>query len=547
MRTDNVMQVSVPIMSSVPQTTTVHSFPLNVHTVSECAPQNHQQTFPILGSSASGHVETPTPQICCHHHFQHGQMNSHSDLTLQSSEPQVHQRHHISPACNQSLTESSNYIPISHQQVHQQQNYPDHQNGEPHQYDACNLSQLICEVFNKTSNICGTDCSMTNNTQESTPPAHIYLPEQHVTLHQESLSAVQPVHQSMVGHCYTQDNCAINSNEHNHCHLGIAVPAHCNVSAVPCSSTMHTLSTEQHNSFVTTSSSMNHNGTHTIFSKPTNSHTDTVHPHCSGIHTYHHHAHTATIPMHHHCNINPITQPCANNDSVCLNQTHMISQIVSNLIRDTEHLQCNVGQDVLCGLSDKLDEEQKTSCHNHIIHAGKGGKEGHSAYNSGVKEIKIHGTSQGHSLSLKKLCSASPNKNISSSISSDYTVVPSSHCHIAANKQISKGKQLSIGSFTQNPVSPLLDECLACIDNEYYDFENTKNINLQQNAGNSSSAGGKGDECNRCNNSGCGITVMPGTHEELQSCCVSIVPKKRQTHFKTKHGRIRVGKHIDIL
>ena len=38
-----------------------------------------------------------------------------------------------------------------------------------------------------------------------------------------------------------------------------------------------------------------------------------------------------------------------------------------------------------------------------------------------------------------------------------------------------------------------------------------------------------------CDNQGCGITVIPGSHQILQKCCNAVVPKKRKRHFETKH------------
>ena len=38
-----------------------------------------------------------------------------------------------------------------------------------------------------------------------------------------------------------------------------------------------------------------------------------------------------------------------------------------------------------------------------------------------------------------------------------------------------------------------------------------------------------------CDNQGCGITVIPGSHQTLQKCCNAVVPKKRKRHFETKH------------
>ena len=313
-------------------------------------------------------------------------------------------------------------------------------------------------------------------------------------------------------------------------------------------------------------------------------HTHPPHNHCSSTystHSAHSHHHNcpppssntiSNVPSHHHCNTNSTTQACNNADPGCLSQSQMISQIVATLIHDTEHLQCNnVGQDFLCSLTDKLDEDRKTpgllnssqACH--MVYGSKGGK-GHAGHSHGAKGSKLHSVIQGHGGKSGK-CHSGKSASSASSSCPDST---QAYCHIAANRRVSKGKQWPVGCIAQNPSSSKPDECLACIDNEYYDFENTKDIVLNpkienkccaqscqsicKNPGNSATVqhqqaehelnsnagadgGGKEDDCNRCNNSGCGITVMPGTHEELQSCCVSIVPKKRQNHFKTKHAR----------
>ena len=38
-----------------------------------------------------------------------------------------------------------------------------------------------------------------------------------------------------------------------------------------------------------------------------------------------------------------------------------------------------------------------------------------------------------------------------------------------------------------------------------------------------------------CDTQGCGITIIPGSHQRLQKCCNAVVPKKRKRHFETKH------------
>ncbi|KAH3824489.1 uncharacterized protein LOC127882076 [Dreissena polymorpha] len=38
-----------------------------------------------------------------------------------------------------------------------------------------------------------------------------------------------------------------------------------------------------------------------------------------------------------------------------------------------------------------------------------------------------------------------------------------------------------------------------------------------------------------CNDQGCGVTVIPGSHEHLQKCCNAVVPKKRKRHMELKH------------
>lgn len=41
------------------------------------------------------------------------------------------------------------------------------------------------------------------------------------------------------------------------------------------------------------------------------------------------------------------------------------------------------------------------------------------------------------------------------------------------------------------------------------------------------------EEC--CNDQGCGVTVIPGSHEHLKECCNAVVPKKRKRHMEQKH------------
>ncbi|WAR13355.1 ZN296-like protein, partial [Mya arenaria] len=38
-----------------------------------------------------------------------------------------------------------------------------------------------------------------------------------------------------------------------------------------------------------------------------------------------------------------------------------------------------------------------------------------------------------------------------------------------------------------------------------------------------------------CSNQGCGVTIIPGSHENLQKCCNAVVPKKRKLHMEQKH------------
>lgn len=40
-------------------------------------------------------------------------------------------------------------------------------------------------------------------------------------------------------------------------------------------------------------------------------------------------------------------------------------------------------------------------------------------------------------------------------------------------------------------------------------------------------------EC--CDEQGCGVTVIPGSHEDLQECCSAVLPKKRKRHMELKH------------
>lgn len=38
-----------------------------------------------------------------------------------------------------------------------------------------------------------------------------------------------------------------------------------------------------------------------------------------------------------------------------------------------------------------------------------------------------------------------------------------------------------------------------------------------------------------CEHQSCGVTVIPGTHENMRKCCTSVLPKKRKRHMETKH------------
>lgn len=47
---------------------------------------------------------------------------------------------------------------------------------------------------------------------------------------------------------------------------------------------------------------------------------------------------------------------------------------------------------------------------------------------------------------------------------------------------------------------------------------------------------------NCCDRHDCGSTIIPGSHESLQKCCISVVPKKRKRHMVTKHMSSRLRK-----
>ena len=60
---------------------------------------------------------------------------------------------------------------------------------------------------------------------------------------------------------------------------------------------------------------------------------------------------------------------------------------------------------------------------------------------------------------------------------------------------------------------------------------------------------GKDDEDDEedvcCTNQDCGVTVMPGTHENLKKCCSSIIPKKRKRHMEIKHMMAKGKKRVE--
>ena len=45
-----------------------------------------------------------------------------------------------------------------------------------------------------------------------------------------------------------------------------------------------------------------------------------------------------------------------------------------------------------------------------------------------------------------------------------------------------------------------------------------------------------------CDRAECGVTVMPGTHENLKKCCSVVIPKKRKRHMETKHLQAFTGR-----
>ncbi|XP_033754027.1 transcription factor Sp1-like isoform X2 [Pecten maximus] len=45
----------------------------------------------------------------------------------------------------------------------------------------------------------------------------------------------------------------------------------------------------------------------------------------------------------------------------------------------------------------------------------------------------------------------------------------------------------------------------------------------------------KSDDEACCGRQYCGVTVIPGTHENTRKCCSSVLPKKRKRHMETKH------------
>ena len=52
---------------------------------------------------------------------------------------------------------------------------------------------------------------------------------------------------------------------------------------------------------------------------------------------------------------------------------------------------------------------------------------------------------------------------------------------------------------------------------------------------NNSGDGGETDMDECCDDQGCGVTVIPGSHQHLQKCCNAVVPKKRKRHIELKH------------
>lgn len=61
----------------------------------------------------------------------------------------------------------------------------------------------------------------------------------------------------------------------------------------------------------------------------------------------------------------------------------------------------------------------------------------------------------------------------------------------------------------------------------------TDGDNNQGNDGTGVELDSQGPEC--CNQQGCGVTVIPGSHEDLQECCNAVLPKKRKRHMELKH------------
>ena len=106
--------------------------------------------------------------------------------------------------------------------------------------------------------------------------------------------------------------------------------------------------------------------------------------------------------------------------------------------------------------------------------------------------------------------------------------------------------QVSNSANTANPVKtpgkePLESQATATV-NLIPQFDDANN--LTQNASEKDNTKGNyiegveeetppATEC--CDSQGCGVTVIPGSHENLQECCNAVLPKKRKRHMEQKH------------
>lgn len=134
--------------------------------------------------------------------------------------------------------------------------------------------------------------------------------------------------------------------------------------------------------------------------------------------------------------------------------------------------------------------------------------------------------------------SAGPSSTAVSQIQSPATSFPSLKLPAPPNVQISPNEKVvlssQLGSTSKTPSrnneEPFRMDIVPGVSSEGLEADVEEEGAVENDEG---SVPTPIEEC--CNDQGCGVTVIPGSHEHLKECCNAVVPKKRKRHMEQKH------------